>query len=80
MADAAKVAARRMDYPYTMTAKLVNFPWKFYFTKQWIWKTMPLALLVTSPLFYKIGQASNSPENVAKWKEIRRKEHEHHDD
>lgn len=58
MADAAKDTFRRMEYPYTWTAKVVNFPWKFYFTKQWLWKTLPFGLLITSPLFYKISQAS----------------------
>ncbi|KAI5706277.1 hypothetical protein M8J75_006562 [Diaphorina citri] len=81
MADAAKSSGRPMEYPYTYSAKLARFPYKFYLTKQWIWKTMPFALLIVAPLYYKLSKLSNSPENVAKWKEIRRKELEgHHDD
>ncbi|KAL1461332.1 hypothetical protein WDU94_013239 [Cyamophila willieti] len=81
MADAAKAAGKRMDYPYTWTAKFVNFPWKLYFTKQWIWKTLPFSLLITLPMFYKISQGSNTESNKIKWAEIRRQQlHPHHDD
>lgn len=100
MADAAKVGPLRpMKFPYTMSAKLTQFPWKHYFGKQFIWKYYIGGVLVCIPLFKKISSLckflnncssifgsivflsflANSPENVAKWAEIRRKEAaEHH--
>ncbi|KAK9730111.1 hypothetical protein QE152_g15462 [Popillia japonica] len=80
MADAAKAGPLRpMKFPYTISAKIAQFPWKHYFGKQFIWKYYIGGVLVCIPLFKKISNLSNSPENVAKWAEIRRKEAaEHH--
>ncbi|XP_022911812.1 uncharacterized protein [Onthophagus taurus] len=81
MGDAAssKPLGRPMKYPYTFSAKIAQFPWKFYFTKQWIWKYYAVAFVVCIPVFKKISNLANSPENVAKWAEIRKREAaEHH--
>lgn len=100
MADAAKAGPLRpMKFPYTISAKIAQFPWKHYFGKQFIWKYYIGGVLVCIPLFKKISNLckciatflllfvsailffflANSPENVAKWAEIRRKEAaEHH--
>ncbi|CAH0550248.1 unnamed protein product [Brassicogethes aeneus] len=80
MADkVVEKVGRPMKFPYTFSAKVAQFPYKFYFSNQWIWKYYAVAMLVTIPLFKSISNLSNSPENVAKWAEIRRKEAaEHH--
>ncbi|XP_065169142.1 uncharacterized protein [Atheta coriaria] len=79
MADKAAEIGRPMKFPHTFTSKLVQFPWKHYFTNQWIWKYYAIAVVVSIPVFKKISNLANSPENVAKWAEIRRKEAaEHH--
>lgn len=57
MSDAAaKPVGRPMKFPYTFTAKLAQFPLKFHIQKQWIWRYYAIALVVSTPLFYKIGQ------------------------
>ncbi|XP_078034589.1 reduction of Rh1 [Augochlora pura] len=74
---------RRMKYPYTLSAKLAQFPYKHYFNNpySWIFKWWFAGALVTLPIFYKIQKLSYSPGNVEKWNEIHRKqfsgEHEH---
>lgn len=57
MADAGASGkiSRPMKYPYTFTAKVVQFPWKFYFTRQWIWKYYAISVLVCIPVFKKIS-------------------------
>ncbi|XP_075983249.1 reduction of Rh1 [Anticarsia gemmatalis] len=70
---------RPMKFPYTFSAKVAQFPMKFYVSNQWIWKYWMIGIAVTVPVFYKIHKLANSPENVSKWAEIRRKEAaEHH--
>lgn len=104
MADQAAAAAapkgRPMKFPYTFSAKLAQFPYKYYFKNQWGFRYYIFAIVACIPVFKKIqdlgmcpcsrcvcGLAvsvfcfclANSPENVAKWAEIRRKEaSEHH--
>ncbi|XP_019865353.1 uncharacterized protein LOC109594569 isoform X2 [Aethina tumida] len=79
MADKVEKVGNPMKYPYTFTAKMAQFPWKHYFKNQWIWKYYAVSLLVCIPVFKSISNLSNSPENVAKWAEIRRREAaEHH--
>jgi len=79
MADKAAVPSRPMKFPYTFSAKIAQFPWKHYFSNQWIWKYYAVSVLLCIPVFKKISNLANSPENVAKWAEIRRREaSEHH--
>lgn len=59
MADSAAKVGRPMKYPYTFTAKLVQFPWKFYLTKNWLYKYYAVALIVTFPVFKKIHSLGN---------------------
>ncbi|XP_076656603.1 reduction of Rh1 [Halictus rubicundus] len=75
MADDA-AASRRMKYPYTLSAKLSQFPFKFYFNRPntWVFKYWVFAAVVCIPVFYKIQKLSFSPENVKKWDEIHERE------
>jgi hypothetical protein len=71
--------SRPMKYPYTFSAKIAQFPLKYYIKNQWIWKYYSMAVLVCLPVFYSIGKLSKSPENKAKWAEMRKRQAtEHH--
>ena len=100
MSEAAveKPLGRPMKFPYTFSAKIAQFPLKFYIKNQWIWRYYFIALGVSLPVFYKIDRMgkfgrpsrsekissppfsflANSPGNVAKWAESKRKEAEEH--
>lgn len=54
MAD--KPVGRPMKFPYTFSAKLAQFPLKYYIQKQWIWRYYFISLAVTAPIFYKISK------------------------
>lgn len=57
MSDAnAKPVGRPMKFPYTFSAKIAQFPLKFHIQKQWIWRYYAIALVLTTPVFYKIGK------------------------
>ncbi|KAI8424740.1 hypothetical protein MSG28_006691 [Choristoneura fumiferana] len=72
MSDAAP--GRPMKFPYTISAKIAQFPFKYYVSNQWIWKYWMAGIVISVPIFYKIHKLANSPENVSKWAEMRRKE------
>ncbi|XP_013135660.1 PREDICTED: uncharacterized protein LOC106101095 [Papilio polytes] len=73
------VPRRPMKFPYTFSAKIAQFPLKYYLQNQWVWRYWFIGIGVSLPIFYKIHKMANSPENVSKWAEIRRKEAaEHH--
>ncbi|CAG5004385.1 unnamed protein product [Parnassius apollo] len=75
----SETPGRPMKFPYTFSAKVAQFPLKFYIQNQWIWRYWFISFGVCLPVFYKIHKMANSPENVSKWAEIRRKEAaEHH--
>ncbi|XP_076283464.1 reduction of Rh1 [Lasioglossum baleicum] len=78
MADASKseINSRRMKYPYTLSAKIAQFPAKYYFNNpnSWVFKYWVFGTLICLPIFYQIQKLSFSPENVKKWDEVHRKE------
>lgn len=53
-AEAAQEPGRPMKYPYTMSAKIAQFPYRHYFSNQWIWKYWAISCVVCFPIFYKI--------------------------
>ncbi|XP_063921913.1 uncharacterized protein LOC135136512 [Zophobas morio] len=67
---------RPMKYPYTMGAKVIQFPYKFYYQNNWIWRYYPYGILGSVPVFWYLSSLANSPSNVATWAEKRRKERE----
>uniref|UniRef100_A0A023FP45 Uncharacterized protein n=1 Tax=Amblyomma cajennense TaxID=34607 RepID=A0A023FP45_AMBCJ len=80
---AAPATGRRMKYPYTLTAKLAQFPYKFHFQNFWLVRYYLCGGLVIYFFFIvlPIHRAVNSPEAVAAHKERKRKmaeEHQHH--
>lgn len=67
--------SRPMKYPYTLTAKIMQFPWKHYIQNAWAVKYYLIATVVSLPIFYKIQQLSYAPANVEKWKHMGEKKH-----
>jgi len=69
-----------MKYPYTLTAKLVQFPFKFYYQNVPMFRFLPAAFGLTACVMYYFHKQANSPANIAKWAETQRKnaEAEHH--
>jgi hypothetical protein len=47
---------RAMKFPYTLSAKIAQFPIKHYFHNQWIWKYYFVSLALCVPVFYKISR------------------------
>lgn len=54
MADAAKPVGRPMKYPYTFSAKIAQFPYKFYYQNSWLARYWLFGIAAAFPLFYKI--------------------------
>lgn len=50
MADSGKPVGRPMKYPYTYTAKLAQFPYKYYFKHSWYFRYWTYSLALTFPL------------------------------
>lgn len=46
--------ARPMKYPYTFSAKIAQFPFKFYVQNQWFFKYFIFGVAASIPVFYKI--------------------------
>lgn len=58
MADAAKPeVGRPMKYPYTFSAKIAQFPYKFYWNNSWFYRYYVFGIILTTPLIYKIHKA-----------------------
>ncbi|XP_008205515.1 uncharacterized protein LOC100118244 [Nasonia vitripennis] len=70
----ADEVSRPMKYPYTLSAKIAQFPYKHYYKHSWAFKYFLYSTIICLPIFYKIQKMSYSPENVKKWDEIHRKE------
>ncbi|KAF2880390.1 hypothetical protein ILUMI_25783, partial [Ignelater luminosus] len=58
---AAKAAAaesggsRKMKFPYTLTAKIVQFPWLFYIKNNWVYRYYFISVILCLPIFKKIS-------------------------
>ncbi|TGZ49173.1 uncharacterized protein Roh [Temnothorax longispinosus] len=63
---------RPMKYPYTLTAKVAQFPYRYYVKHSWLYKYLLIGTLVSFPIFYKVQKLSYAPENVAKWDKLHR--------
>jgi len=70
-----------MKYPYTLSAKVAQFPYKFHWNNNWLFRYYFYGLAVSAPFFYWINSIANSPEAKAKHREYLAKqkaEHGHH--
>lgn len=52
----APAPGRPMKFPYTLSAKVAQFPLKFHIQKQWIWRYWAIAIVLSTPVFYKINK------------------------
>ncbi len=46
-----KMSGRQMKYPYTLTAKIGQFPWKHHFTGHWLYKYYAFGIFATFPVY-----------------------------
>lgn len=67
-----------MEFPYTYSAKLSQFPYKFYFRQSFMVRYFCYSFILMTPLIYSIHKMANSPENTAFWREKRKHDDEHH--
>ncbi|KAK8727215.1 hypothetical protein OTU49_009755, partial [Cherax quadricarinatus] len=69
-----KMSGRTMKYPYTITAKFLSFPYKYYYKNVWAFRYYVFSVVLCMPIFYKIQKLACSPANVAKFAEKAAKE------
>lgn len=71
--------SRKMIFPYTFTAKIVQFPFILHFKHHWMFPWLVGATIVVMPVFYKLQEMSNSEANVKKWADKRKIEQERYE-
>ncbi|GFY73067.1 hypothetical protein TNIN_408171 [Trichonephila inaurata madagascariensis] len=74
------VERKHMKYPYTMTAKIVRFPYKWHWDNFWFPRFIVASMILTSPFFIYIHRKVNTPENKAFWAEKHKQERKYHFD
>ena len=52
------MSGRPLPYPYTTGSQIMQFPYKFYFNNNWLYKALPIGFLICVPIFYKIQVSS----------------------
>ncbi|XP_018916477.2 uncharacterized protein roh [Bemisia tabaci] len=67
---AAEGPSRRMRWPYTMSAKMAQFPFKMYYDKAPLTHYLILGFVCSWPLFIFFQRMARSPENIKKWDDI----------
>ncbi|VVC42173.1 Hypothetical protein CINCED_3A017605 [Cinara cedri] len=72
--DGKQKLSRQMIFPYTFTAKIVQFPFKMHLKHHWMFPWFMGAGILCLPVFYKLQQLANSESNVIAWAEKRRLE------
>merc|ERR1711887_147911 len=63
----SKMSGRAMKYPYTMGAKIAQFPFGYYIKNQWMFKYYLIGVGMSIPIFKWFQDAAMSPANVEKW-------------
>ncbi|CAK1582102.1 unnamed protein product [Parnassius mnemosyne] len=66
-------SGRHMKFPYTISAKIAQFPIFYYMKHNNIWMYYPLGIAVGFYFIAKIHAMSNSEENKRNWAETQRK-------
>ena len=56
MSEAAPEApkGRPMKFPYTMSAKIAQFPYKYYLNNNWVARYWMISAIACIPIFYSI--------------------------
>lgn len=52
---------RPMKFPYTFTAKVMQFPWRFYIEKNWIYKYYVISIVLCIPIFWRLERLCECP-------------------
>nr|XP_027237423.1 uncharacterized protein LOC113828617 [Penaeus vannamei] len=65
--EEGKMSGRAMKYPYTLSAKIAQFPFSYYVKNQWVFKYYLLGVAVSIPVFSWFQKQACSPANKAKW-------------
>merc|ERR1712168_1145441 len=68
----SKMSGRAMKYPYTLGAKIAQFPFGYYVKNQWVFKYYLFGIAASIPIFKAFQDAAMSPANVEAWN---KKEH-----
>lgn len=76
MGDSVK--PRPMKFPYTTAAQIMQFPFKHYWEKSWLFKYWLISTVICAPVFWKLQKMANTEENRKLWYEKRKKEFEGH--
>merc|ERR1711875_77398 len=63
----SKMSGRAMKYPYTLGAKIAQFPFGYYLKNQWVFKYYLIGIAASTPIFKAFQDAATSPANVEKW-------------
>ncbi|CAB3241982.1 unnamed protein product [Arctia plantaginis] len=66
-------SGRHMKFPYTLSAKIAQFPVFFYMKNNWIWMYWPVGASVSLYVFAKIHALANSEANVKSWQQTQLK-------
>nr|ABX75487.1 unkown [Lycosa singoriensis] len=72
------VERKHMKYPYTYTAKMAQFPYKFHWDNFWLPRFLVLGMAVSFPFFLFVHRKVNTPANKAFWAEKHKQERQYH--
>jgi hypothetical protein len=70
-----------LRYPYTIGAKIMQFPYRYYFEHAWVFRYWTYSLAVCTPVFWWIQTKARSEgnwKNYYAYREKERKALEHH--
>ncbi|XP_022694623.1 uncharacterized protein LOC111263624 [Varroa jacobsoni] len=70
--------SRRMVYPYTWTAKISQFPYKFHYDNIWFFRYFILGYLASVYVYWRIQRLACSPASYKAWMARREKEAAEH--
>nr|ALJ10896.1 hypothetical protein [Dolomedes sulfureus] len=72
------VERKHMKYPYTYTAKLARFPYKWHWDNFWLPRFLALGMVVSFPFFLFVHRKVNTPANKAVWAEKHKQGRQYH--
>lgn len=58
---------KQMKYPYTITGKFLNFPWKFHWKHGRGVRFTAYSLLICYPIFYQLHKAGKLTSLMIQW-------------
>ena len=68
-----------MAYPYTVSGRMSQFPYKYMWNEMWFARYLVFsAFFVVFPIYWQIDKKLTSPENKAYWRDKRKADIAHH--